>query len=152
MLIDSRMGITDIGGICTIQLPDLLLLLFTATEQGISGIADVGRKASEARHSLPFDRSKLLTLPVASRLDIDKEFELSREWLRRSSEELADLYADWLPRSFEIYHILEVTKIPYIGYFSFGEKLAVMEETLSSPTSLGYAYVTLAALIADTLK
>src|SRR5205807_1238780 len=33
ILIDSRTGITDIGGICTIQLPDVLVSLFTATDQ-----------------------------------------------------------------------------------------------------------------------
>src|SRR5579871_5703166 len=33
ILIDSRTGITDIGGICTVQLPDLLVLLLTANNQ-----------------------------------------------------------------------------------------------------------------------
>jgi len=32
VLVDSRTGVTDIGGICTIQLPDILVPLFTATE------------------------------------------------------------------------------------------------------------------------
>ena len=31
-LVDSRTGVTDIGGICTIQLPDYLVLVFTPTE------------------------------------------------------------------------------------------------------------------------
>ena len=31
VLVDSRTGITDIGGICTIQLPDALAIVFTAT-------------------------------------------------------------------------------------------------------------------------
>src|SRR5437016_10345597 len=33
VLVDSRTGITDIGGICTIQLPDALAIVFTATAQ-----------------------------------------------------------------------------------------------------------------------
>src|SRR5260370_31167254 len=39
-LIDSRTGVTDIGGVCTIQLPDVLVLLFTANEQSLEGIID----------------------------------------------------------------------------------------------------------------
>ena len=31
ILIDSRTGLTEIGGICTVQLPDFIVLLFTAT-------------------------------------------------------------------------------------------------------------------------
>ena len=31
VLIDSRTGITDIGGICTIQLPDILILFLRRT-------------------------------------------------------------------------------------------------------------------------
>ena len=37
VLVDSRTGVTDIGGICTIQLPDILVLVFTATWQSLNG-------------------------------------------------------------------------------------------------------------------
>ena len=33
VLIDSRTGITDIGGICTAQLPDILVTMFTANDR-----------------------------------------------------------------------------------------------------------------------
>jgi hypothetical protein len=46
VLVDSRTGITDIGGICTIQLPDILALVFTATEQSLLGVVDVAGKAA----------------------------------------------------------------------------------------------------------
>ena len=41
VLIDSRTGITDIGGICTIYLPDILVALFSANHQSVEGVADV---------------------------------------------------------------------------------------------------------------
>lgn len=152
VLIDSRTGVTDIGGICTIQLPDVLALFFTPTEQGLAGTAEVAKKALAARQDLPFDRLKLLTVPVASRFDVDREFELSEEWLRRSSEAMSELYADWLPANIKRLDLLRLSKIPYKAYFSFGEKLALMEESAIDPSALTYAYTNLAAMIGNNLQ
>ena len=45
VLIDSRTGITDLGGVCTIQMPDILVLLFTATEQSLIGAVQCRSKS-----------------------------------------------------------------------------------------------------------
>jgi len=149
VLIDSRTGITDIGGICTIQLPDVLVLLFTANEQSLSGVIDVANKAQAARWDLPFDRASLLCLPIPSRFDSSEEFKISQEWLNRFSQDLEKIYGDWLPRTVEKRHFLEITKIPYSSYFSFGEKLPVIEQGTTDPAGLGYAYENLATIISD---
>lgn len=52
VLIDSRTGHTDIGGICTRQLPDAVVAMLTPTEQNIVGLAKVVRdirREEEAR-------------------------------------------------------------------------------------------------------
>lgn len=46
VLIDSRTGITDMGGICTAQLPEILVMLFTANEQSLRGTVNVARRAA----------------------------------------------------------------------------------------------------------
>jgi len=148
-LIDSRTGITDIGGICTIQLPDMLVLLFLATEQSLNGVIDVAQKATIARQKLPFERLGLVSLPIPGKFDAKEEFKISQEWLDRFASELSELYTDWLPTSVKIRDILEITKIPYVPYFSFGEKLPVLEQGTIDPAGLGYAYETLTALIAN---
>lgn len=38
LLIDSRSGYTDLGAICTLQLPDLVVLVFNLNEQNVAGI------------------------------------------------------------------------------------------------------------------
>jgi hypothetical protein len=176
VLVDSRTGITDIGGICTVQLPDMLVLLFTATDQSLRGVIEVERKAQAARQKLPFDRLSLVSLPIPSRFDAQQEFKVSQEWLDRFAEDLAPIYANWLPISAASREalpkngisnrsdfldkaelpnrrkFLEITKIPYSPYFSFGEKLPVVEHGTTDPTSLGYAYETLAALIGNNLN
>src|SRR5918911_1633270 len=68
-LIDSRTGITDAGGICTIQLPDILVPVFTTNEQSLQGSKDVVLRAQLARQKLAFDRMPLLVFPLPSRFE-----------------------------------------------------------------------------------
>lgn len=151
VLIDSRTGITDIGGICTVQLPDILVLLFTANEQSLKGIMDVAAQANEAREHLPFDRHCLLSLPIPSRFDTTEEYAASQDWLARFARDTSELYFAWLPKGVSRRDFLAVTKIPYISYFSFGEKLPVVEQGTLDPSGLGFAFETLASLVANNL-
>jgi hypothetical protein len=151
ILIDSRTGVTDIGGVCTVQLPDILVLLFTANEQSLLGALDVARQASCAREELPFDRHCLLSLPIPSRFDTTEEYSASQEWLVRFANDTSDLYSAWLPQEISRRDFLAITKIPYMSYFSFGEKLPVMEQGTLDPAGLGFAYETLASLVANNL-
>jgi cellulose biosynthesis protein BcsQ len=41
VFVDSRTGLTDIGGICTLHLPDLVVLLFGLNDQNLHGISAV---------------------------------------------------------------------------------------------------------------
>ena len=152
ILIDSRTGVTDFGGICTVQLPDMLVLFFGANEQSLDGAIKVARRILSARQDIPIERLLLTILPVASRFDSQEEFKISQEWLDTFAESLQDFYADWLPANIEVHDIVEMTKIPYIPYFSFGEKLPVIEQGTNDPTSIGYAYENLSALIANKLE
>ena len=85
VLIDSRTGITDIGGICTIHLPDVLVLLFTANNQSLQGVIDVMQRARDRHKSLPYDRNYLLGIPVRTRFENVTEYKLAGEWRRRDS-------------------------------------------------------------------
>lgn len=48
VLIDSRTGLTDVGGICTLHLPDLVVMLFGLNEQNVNGIAAVAKTIAES--------------------------------------------------------------------------------------------------------
>lgn len=43
VLIDSRTGLTDIGGICTLQLPEAVVMVFNLNDQNLHGIRQVMR-------------------------------------------------------------------------------------------------------------
>jgi cellulose biosynthesis protein BcsQ/uncharacterized protein YprB with RNaseH-like and TPR domain len=152
VLVDSRTGITDIGGICTVQLPDMLVLFFISNDQSFFGVIDVVQKVAQARQRLPVERLKLISLPVPSKFDTQKEYEISQWWLDRFANHLSNVYDDWLPSNIDRRSFLEITKIPYIPYFSFGEKLAVMEQDTDDPAGLSYAYEGLASLISHNLE
>jgi hypothetical protein len=151
VLVDSRTGITDIGGICTIYLPDVLVLFFTTNRQSLDGVTDVASRANLARSRLPFDRAKLVAVPVPARDESRTEYEQALRWRRIFARTLAPLYQEWLPFNKTPEDILELLRIPYIPYWSFGERLPVVEEGVSDPTSLGFAYASLARLIFNRL-
>jgi len=93
VFIDSRTGITDSGGICTIQMPDAIALVFTSNNQSLYGAKEVILKAQEARQHLDFDRAPLLILPIPSRFDGRTEFEESQHWLEIFSKELVQRHS-----------------------------------------------------------
>jgi len=54
VLLDSRTGLTDVSGICTLQLPDLDVLIFSLNRQNVEGIARIYRsiKGNKLRRSI----------------------------------------------------------------------------------------------------
>jgi tetratricopeptide (TPR) repeat protein len=72
LLVDSRTGLTDVSGICTQQLPDLVVLFFNLNKQNIDGTAQVYRSIVDNR----INRS-IQTLLVASPIpDIPESMEI----------------------------------------------------------------------------
>jgi hypothetical protein len=139
VLIDSRTGVTDIGGICTVQLPDTLVLFFGANDQNLEGVASVVGDAREQRKRLPIDRDLLLAVPVPSRIDKWSEIETGRFWKNKIAARMSECYLDWLPPGISPGEVLDQLIIPYISYWSFGERLPVVEEGTSDKYGLGSA-------------
>lgn len=51
VLVDSRTGLTDVGGVCTLHLPDLVVMLFGLNDQNVRGIAAVAKTIRESDHN-----------------------------------------------------------------------------------------------------
>jgi MinD-like ATPase involved in chromosome partitioning or flagellar assembly len=151
ILIDSRTGLSDSGGICTIQLPDAVVAMFTANHQSLYGVRDVMRLAQKARQSLAYDRMPLSVLPLPSRWGV-QEFQETQIWLDRVVDGVKEFFADWLPRSINPRQVVEAIKIPHHSYFGFGERLAVAEQGTTDPTGLGFVYDKVAAFLASDFK
>jgi len=151
VLIDSRTGITDIGGICTVQLPEVLVMLFTANEQSIRGTLDVARRAVATHDAMPYDRAGLMITPIPTRFDAREEYKRARSWQGRFVTDLKPLFDNWVSRDVPIERLLGHLTIPYVSYWSFGEELPAVVEANPGPDKIGYSLESLAALIAHRL-
>ena len=152
VLIDSRTGVTDIGGICTIFMPDILVCLFTATEQSLGGVRDVMRRARDAHARLPVDRRRLLVVPLPARDESNSEYELAAKWRGDFARELHEFFVDWIPKDESAERVLDHLKIPYFPYWSFGERLPVVEEDPDNPKTLAFSYQLVARLLLGKLN
>jgi hypothetical protein len=72
--------------------------------------------------------------------------------LNRFAEWFKVYYADWLPADVSPLQIIERTKLPYIGYFSFGTQMPAAIEGTSDPESLGFAYNVAATIISGEFQ
>ena len=151
ILVDSRTGITDIGGICTAQLPDLLVLCFTTSYQSLNGAIDIAGRAIDARNRLPYGRGGLLVLPVACRVDGRDEYERAQTWRSLMATRLAPFYSSWMASRLQPIDMIERTTIPYFSYWSFGEAVATIGERTTNPDSISYPIEAVAALVGRNL-
>ena len=148
VLIDSRTGVSDIGGICTAHLPDRLVVLFTANMQSLRGVVDIAERAGAARDLMPYDRGRLTVMPLLSRFDTREEYGRSEEWRRIALRQTEGMFRDWLNQSIPAEAIARHLTLPYVSYWSFGESLAVHAEANPSADQIGFALETVAAVVA----
>ena len=129
VLVDSRTGVSDTSGICTIQMPDQLVVCFTVNNQSIEGAHAVTAAAQEAR-SRASKLKPLITIPVPTRIDTSEHdmLELGRELARVRFRRFVPLDAKLQPDKNEFEKDVErywgEVEVPYIAKYAFEEVLA----------------------------
>ncbi len=151
VLIDSRTGLTDIGGVCVAQLPDILVVLSSANEQSLAGCLDVIDRAMRARDRLPVPRPGPLVLPLASRFDEREEYDDAARWLDRFSDAWTESYRVWAVDGVEPRKLLNLLRIPYVSKWSFGEHLPARHERTDDPGLVSWSVANVAACLASGL-
>jgi len=157
VLIDSRTGLTDIGGICTRVMPEKLVTVFAPNKQNIDGVTHVAETSVKYRMRSRDPRS-LTIFPLASRIDASAS-KLRRTWWRggKIREERIEGYQkrfETLLR--EIYQIeqcdlseyFEETQIPHDSDYAYGEDLAAWRDGTDDRFTIGYACDQLAQRLA----
>ncbi|MEV4770818.1 FxSxx-COOH system tetratricopeptide repeat protein [Micromonospora humida] len=132
ILVDSRTGLNDTAGICTVQLPDTLVICFTLNNQSIAGSLAVADSIRRRR-----DASDLRILPVPMRVEDgeSKRLEAARSYVRfgfrrllsGSSAKDRDRY--WGD-----------VEIPYKVFYAYEEILATVGDRAHQEGSLLAAY------------
>jgi len=151
VLIDARTGLTDSGGVCTVQMPDILVLVFTTNEQSLGDGLKIVDAAQRGRRHFAYDRAPLAVVPLLSRWCGDDEVDLGASWMQRFDEDLQPLVSSWLPQGFGPRQFLEKTRVPHITRFSFGEPLPVLTHSLNDANLPGLAYANMARLLNSAL-
>jgi MinD-like ATPase involved in chromosome partitioning or flagellar assembly len=152
VIVDSRTGITDVGGICAAQLPDVLVLAFTATLQSLHGADRVAKLATETRAGLPLDRGRFRVLPVPSRVHTGEETALEAEWSQRFIEVMGPWIRPWLHVDLEPAEPLAHLRIREQARWSFGEQMPVTQEGVTDPHRISWAFANVAALVDRGLR
>ncbi|MEO6623467.1 MAG: hypothetical protein ABIN37_01340, partial [Burkholderiaceae bacterium] len=138
-LIDSRTGVTEMGGICTRHLADIVIGLCAPNEANLAGIERIiDALFSDRLRQARRDRS-LEVVPIPARIDRQAENTRRNEWrddfIERMSKRLGvDAQPFW-----ELH-------IPYVPIYAFEEKLVVGEA--DSNEDLERAYIGLGSWIA----
>lgn len=127
VLIDSRTGVSDSAGVCTVQLPDLLVLTFVYNRQSIDGTAAVARSIHRQRSQL---RRPIRFFPTPTRVEDKGEAAHARRHAVHRMRKLFNRSADELDRE------LRLNEIRHYPWCAFEEKLAVFEEDPAERGSL----------------
>jgi cellulose biosynthesis protein BcsQ len=137
VLIDSRTGVSDTSGICTIQMPDTLVVCFTLNYQSIKGALAVAQSVRE-------QRPEIRIFPLPTRVDGSEEKLLNRmkNYAKGAFGPLLDLKVN----ASEYWFSMEV---PYFARYAYAEKLALFEEQASISASTLPAMVRLSQYLTD---
>lgn len=157
VVIDSRAGVNDMSGLCTMMLPDTLVAMFTANRASIEGASDIVRFAAEYRGERP-GALALRVCPVPSRIEFT-EGALRDYWRGGSGgfggfqPEFEGLLAEMSGSSeVNLDQYFSEVQIPYVPRFSYGERVAVLIEEGNHPSAMYRAYRALAARIATGVQ
>jgi uncharacterized protein YjbI with pentapeptide repeats len=156
VLIDCRAGITAFGSVCTIQMPDILLLLIPSDEHVMKRAVVVAKQIKNARHQIPFDRLELITIPVLARFDYELPavgFDQRSTWFPQFEDRVVGFYRDWLPKNSLPRDMLADTMLPYQAKLSFeSDRLPALRRKVPVWTGVGKGYESIAALLANDLQ
>jgi MinD-like ATPase involved in chromosome partitioning or flagellar assembly len=131
VLVDSRTGVTDIGGICTLQLPDVVVILFAMNDQNILGAKSVAERISKKAGELEGRAAPPILILRPARIERSSGNQDKKlEWQAKAASQLGEYFTDPDPEA-----VIAKKNIPYVSDFSYGETpLAVVKDPLGDIT------------------
>ncbi|MFJ9769682.1 FxSxx-COOH system tetratricopeptide repeat protein [Kitasatospora sp. NPDC101157] len=141
VLIDSRTGVSDTSGICTVLMPDTVVDCFTLSAQSIRGGVDAARAIAGA------EARDIRVLPVPMRVE-----ETERSGLAAGRDFVRDAFAPYLDRwlgSERTEAYWRDVEVPYKPFYAYEEVPATVADRPRQHRSLLGAYERLAAWLTD---
>ncbi|MFJ8046424.1 KGGVGR-motif variant AAA ATPase, partial [Kitasatospora sp. NPDC096147] len=128
VLIDSRTGLSDLAEVCTVHMPDDLVVCFTLSDQSIEGASKIAQHINDR-----YRERGIRILPVPMRIDegekekADAGRALARMWFAGLPEGLSDE---------ELAGYWGSVEIPYRPFYAYEEILATFGDQTGIPTSM----------------
>ena len=132
ILIDSRTGLSDTAGICTVQMPDDLVVCFTLNRQSIQGAAATAESAMRLRQK-PSGEPSLRIWPVPTRVELAESDRL--EAARLMAREHFSRFLWHINRSERVEYWGRV-EVLYHPVYAYEEILAVAQERPENKASM----------------
>ena len=136
VLIDSRTGVTDAGGVCTVQMPDGVVLMTAANEQSFAGITRVGQAIAEGEgERAGRERAKVwVAVARAPYLDVPE----GESWFDSYEPQFEKGYEGRLWAKLDHPRGLRSHRLPHVGRWGFGEQ--ILDTRLEDDDPLAKAY------------
>jgi len=146
ILIDSRTGVSDTSGICTLQMPDELVVCFTLNRQSIYGASSAARTAFGRRHTASGEPT-LKIWPVPARVEAFEKDRLEfASTLARAR--FSGLVPQLKPEQEDVYW--GEIAIGYEPYYAYEEVLATLRDRPRQTASMLARMETIAAYLNDS--
>ena len=146
VLIDSRTGITEMGGTCTHQIADCVLLFVGANQQNLKGTSRMVDSLSNpdlvthGRNGRP-----LRLLPIPSRIE-NAEGDSLNEFAKQFKQHFGHLDPYDIPLTADLFTDL---KIPYVPYYAYQERVATQAPNNENAKDLVLAFDRIASIMAQ---
>lgn len=138
VLIDSRTGTTDVGNMCTVLLPEKLVLVFTPNEQSLHGAVEMGRQAVELRKESP-DVRPLPLFPLVSRVE-NAETTLQKQWITEAKKRFESTFRQVYDSSKPLEIYFDAIQIPHRSFYAYGESIACELERVTEANSMAACF------------
>ncbi|MFO0817728.1 MAG: pYEATS domain-containing protein [Pirellulales bacterium] len=132
ILLDSRTGLADTAGICTVQMPDELVVCFTLNRQSILGASAVARSASDSRLK-PSGEPGLKVWPVPTRVETAEKERL--DWALDFAHQEYSRFL-WHLRRDERETYWGRSAVYYVPFYAYDEQLATVFDRPHQSASL----------------
>lgn len=137
ILIDSRTGVTEMGGVCNYQLADIVILFVAPNQQNIDGIVRIAYSLMDPKLIEEGRNGRTLSLVF-----VPSRIEHGEKALLDNFEKQFNHILNRFPTpqlTFEKSAFIDL-KIPYVPYFAYTENVAVREASHASSSDLVTAF------------
>jgi tetratricopeptide (TPR) repeat protein len=147
VLVDSRTGVTEHGGVATHHLPDMVVIVSAANQMNIEGTQWMAAKLSDPELRESRGGRNLHVLPLPSRIEQTAE---KTDLVTFQAEFLRDFgrYAP-LHDGADAKEFYLAVEIPYIPFYSFKERIVAREEDEKRAANLYKSYKAVARHIVN---